>query len=447
MATTDEKLAQVFHFDLYGKREEKYNFLNENTLSSIDWLGIQPAAPNYFFVPKDFSLQTEYEKGFKINELFNMSGVGICSKRDGTAFQFEKHKIESILNDFKNLKVEQLKQKYDTEKSESRDKQTVLAKNNVLNFGIKQEYIQKASYRPFDIRWTYFTEKSKGFLAYPVYNLMQHFTKGENIGLVIAKQCDSDWRYVFITENIADLNLTATAAKFGGGYIFPLYQWKTFTNSQQPTAQKTIETVNLNKTVADKISKITGLQFMQLNTEILDFDAYAGEVYVKTKHTEKLFDYIYAVLHSPSYRERYKEFLKIDFPRIPYPENVEQFERLAAIGERLRKLHLMEDVAVSQNTANFPISGTNKIENSFPEKSNDYRDNKVWINNTQYFDNVPQAAWEFYIGGYQPAQKWLKDRKGRKLDYDDVQHYQKMIAVLCETERIMKEISMLLLRG
>jgi predicted helicase len=158
----------------------------------------------------------------------------------------------------------------------------------------------------------------------------------------------------------------------------------------------------------------------------------------------QIFDYIYAVLHSPSYREKYKEFLKIDFPRIPYPENAEQFERLAGFGERLRKLHLMENVeailAAAQNVANFPVAGTNEIENSFTEKSGDYRDNKVFINDAQYFDNVPQTAWEFYIGGYQPAQKWLKDRKGRKLEYDDVRHYQKMIAVLCETEQIMTEI-------
>ncbi|MDR0704367.1 MAG: hypothetical protein LBF88_05195, partial [Planctomycetaceae bacterium] len=148
----------------------------------------------------------------------------------------------------------------------------------------------------------------------------------------------------------------------------------------------------------------------------------------------RIFDYIYAVLHSPLYRERYKEFLKIDFPRIPYPVHAGNFERLAGLGEKLRKLHLMEKVKIQQNVANFPVAGTNKIEK--PQ----YGKNKVFINENQYFDNVPLSAWEFYIGGYQPAQKWLKDRKERTLDFDDVRHYQKMIAVLCETEQIMKEI-------
>ena len=436
----NKKLAQVFHYDLYGKREEKYRFLTENNLQTVNWTELKPDSPNYFFVPKDFSSKEEYEKGFKVNELFGLNGVGICSKRDETAFQFEKQKIELVVNDFNNLTIEQLKEKYNTEKTESRDKQTAFAKNNIQSFGIKKEYFQKITYRPFDTRWTYFTNKSKGFLAFPVYDLMQHFTKGSNIGLVVAKQCDSDWRYIFITKDIADLNLIATAAKFGGGYIFPLYLYKTFTNNQKANDTKTIETVNIDKAIADKISEVTGLQFMQLNTEILHFDAFAGDVYEKTEHTEKLFDYIYAVLHSRTYREKYKEFLKIDFPRIPYPKNVEQFENLAKYGYQLRKLHLMEDVIVPNEMANFTEQGSNEIENSFTEKSGDFRDNKVYINDKQFFDNVPEIAWNFYIGGYKPAQKWLKDRKGRTLNYEEIQHYRKIIAVLAETERIMGKI-------
>ncbi|GAP72816.1 hypothetical protein SAMD00024442_44_17 [Candidatus Symbiothrix dinenymphae] len=159
---------------------------------------------------------------------------------------------------------------------------------------------------------------------------------------------------------------------------------------------------------------------------------------------EQIFDYIYAVLHSPAYREKYKEFLKIDFPHIPYPQDAEQFNKLAAFGEKLRHLHLMENITVPSNFANFPKQGDNKVENSFTEKSNAYKENKVWINDSQYFDNVPEIAWKFYIGGYQPAQKWLKDRKGRTLTYEDIEHYQKIIFVLNETDEIMKEIDLVL---
>jgi len=150
---------------------------------------------------------------------------------------------------------------------------------------------------------------------------------------------------------------------------------------------------------------------------------------------EQIFDYVYAVLHSPSYRERYREFLKIDFPRVPYPENTEQFWCLVNLGGKLRCLHLMEGVEPQDGLADFPVAGSNEIEKL------QYIGNKVYINDTQYFDHVPPEAWNFYIGGYQPAQKWLKDRKRRTLGYDDVVHYQRIIRVLKETGEVMREVN------
>ncbi|MDR1384625.1 MAG: hypothetical protein LBJ67_12405 [Planctomycetaceae bacterium] len=151
-------------------------------------------------------------------------------------------------------------------------------------------------------------------------------------------------------------------------------------------------------------------------------------------------NYFFVPKDFSSQQEYKRGFLKIDFPRIPYPENTKQFEKLAAFGEKLRKLHLMEDITVPNNFANYPKTGSNKVENSFTEKSGNYRNNKVWINDTQYFDHVPETVWKFYIGGYQPAQKWLKDRKERMLSYEDIEHYQKIIFVLNETDKIMKKI-------
>jgi predicted helicase len=147
-----------------------------------------------------------------------------------------------------------------------------------------------------------------------------------------------------------------------------------------------------------------------------------------------ILDYIYAVLHCPTYRERYKEFLKIDFPRIPYPEDAKTFWKLVKLGEKLRHLHLMEDVVPLPNMATFPITGSNNMVKL------EYTNGKVQINTTQYFDNVSASVWNFYIGGYQPAQKWLKDRKGRTLSLDDIQHYQKIIAALQVTGELMHEV-------
>ena len=151
-----------------------------------------------------------------------------------------------------------------------------------------------------------------------------------------------------------------------------------------------------------------------------------------------MLDYIYAVLHSPTYRERYKEFLKIDFSRVPYPEVVKKFWKLVKLGGKLRRLHLMESVKPLPNMANFPVPGTNEVEKPYYKPGG--KSGRVYINAEQYFDRVPQEAWEFYIGGYQPAQKWLKDRKGRALSFDEIQHYQRIIRALQETGETMLEI-------
>jgi len=147
-----------------------------------------------------------------------------------------------------------------------------------------------------------------------------------------------------------------------------------------------------------------------------------------------ILDYIYAVLHSPNYREKYKEFLKIDFPRVPYPKDKDTFWQLVKLGGEIRQIHLLESPIVEEYITQYPEDGDNVIVK--PK----YENGKVYINDKQYFDNVPLVAWEFYIGGYQPAQKWLKDRKDRKLEFDDILHYQKIIVALSETDRLMKEI-------
>jgi very-short-patch-repair endonuclease len=152
-----------------------------------------------------------------------------------------------------------------------------------------------------------------------------------------------------------------------------------------------------------------------------------------------LLDYIYAVLHSPSYREKYKEFLKIDFPRVPYPKDKNTFWQLAKLGGELRQIHLLESPIVESFITTFPHDGDNIVVKPKFVCPKEEAIGRVYINETQYFGNVPAPVWNFYIGGYQPAQKWLKDRKNRKLDVDEIYHYQKIIAALSETDRLMKE--------
>jgi predicted helicase len=269
-------------------------------------------------------------------------------------------------------------------------------------------------YRPFDIQYTYYTG-NKSFHSRPVEKIMRHFIHKENIGLVTSRQGQvvgsMPWNLVFITKNITDLNLYYR----GGGLIFPLYLYP-FDNTSERHP-------NLNSDIVQTIAQKTGLRFTGKKTG--DEGNFAPI---------DILDYIYAVLHSPAYRAKYKKFLKIDFPRVPYPANAEEFYRLAGFGSLLRQLHLMENVSPAHDKVTFPVAGSNEIS------SQKYKNGKVFINKIQYFDNVPLEAWEFYIGGYQPAQKWLKDRKSRMLSFDEIEHYRKIITILSLTMDLQRQI-------
>jgi len=226
------------------------------------------------------------------------------------------------------------------------------------------------------------------------------------------------WNLTFVSKNISDFNLYYR----GGGVVFPLYL-NPLNQGQITIDGQTDKNPNFNKEIVEQIATGLGLTFTnekeQTENTIAPID---------------VLDYIYALLHSPTYREKYKAFLKIDFPRVPYPTSVAQFWALVKSGGQLRQLHLLESPEVDHYITTYPEDGDNVVQKT------SFDNDKVYINPTQYFGNVPQIAWEFYIGGYQPAQKWLKDRKGRELRFDDILHYQKMIVALTETVRLMTEI-------
>jgi predicted helicase len=228
-----------------------------------------------------------------------------------------------------------------------------------------------------------------------------------------------DYHNYFITKYLTDKSISSS---LDNANMFPLYIYQ-INNGQQTIEEKIERTPNLNQEIVNTIAKTLGLTFTN-----------EKETTENTFAPIDILDYIYAVLHSPTYREKYKEFLKIDFPRVPYPKDQETFFKLVKLGGEIRQIHLLESSTVEKYITQYPIDGNNVVGK--PK----YQDGKVYINDMQYFDNVPQIAWEFYIGGYQPAQKWLKDRKDRKLEFDDILHYQKIIVALSETDRLMKEI-------
>jgi predicted helicase len=234
------------------------------------------------------------------------------------------------------------------------------------------------------------------------------------------------WEHVGITKCIADDSRVSNRTK-ERGYVFPLYLYPE-NKGQQTIDQSTERTPNLNPAIVQQIAEKLGLTFEAEKTVLPS----NGEA--KKFAPIDILDYIYAVLHSPTYREKYKEFLKIDFPRVPYPKDAATFYQLVKLGGEIRQIHLLESAVVENYITQYPEDGDNGVVK--PK----YENGRVYINETQYFDKVPQVAWEFYIGGYQPAQKWLKDRKDRKLEFEDILHYQKIIVALTETERLMRAV-------
>jgi len=408
--------SSIYHFDLFDKRENKYHFLTINSLASIHWNVLQPDFPNFFFAFKDFSLRSDYELGVKMDDLFKINSIGVTTERDDLCIHYNQHELEKILNDFQEKEPEEIRSKYN-ERPDGRDWKMVTAKQDVI-YG--KGVICKINYRPFDSRMTYYSGKSKGFMSYPRHEISQHLMK-ENIALVTCRQQSTfDFQHVFVSNSPSEGNSISIQTK-ERSYVFPLYLYPKM--SLQASINNFDRSPNINLATVQLFAEKTGLRF-----------TYEKEADASTFAPIDLFDYIYSVLHSPTYREAYKEFLKIDFPRVPYPKDAPTFWVLVALGSELRQIHLMESPKLEKYLTQYPADGDNivgKIK---------YENGSVYINEAQYFANVPPIAWEFYIGGYQPAQKWLKDRKGRELGFEDILHYQKIIVALVETDRVMKEI-------
>ena len=392
------ELGKVFHYDLYGKRDFKYDFLNKNSLQSIDFNELPNVAPMYFMVQKDFRAKATYDKGFSVNEIFKTKSVGVVSGKDKLFISSRKEElIRKLVEEYENCNV------------------------NSIN---------RIAFYPFDNKYIYYEPK---LIERARVNLTQHIIARDNSIIIIGKQCVSDWRYIFTSKIMSNLNLTGTAGRFGAGYMFPLYLYPE-TNGQQTIEQLEERKPNLNAEIVIKIAEKLALTFTN-----------------ETESTEGTFapvdilDYIYAVLHSPTYRQKYKDFLKIYFPRVPYPKDKDTFWHLVKLGSEIRQIHLLESSKVEDYITSYPKGGNNIITTKIAKKDWELIDEqnqlgRIWINEEQYFDNVPVIAWEFYIGGYQPAQKWLKDRREKELKVNDILHYQKIIVALSETNRIMKEI-------
>ncbi|WP_162343206.1 type ISP restriction/modification enzyme [Cyclobacterium salsum] len=431
-------LGKIYHSNLYGKREEKYESLSKLNFKNSLWQEISVKEPYYFFVPKDFKDVRVYNDGFQVTDLFEVYGSGFKTERDSVTIHFAKNEIEKVVSDFKILEENQIRSKYSLKK-DARDWGIMRAKADLLK-NDNDKFYKKVVYRPFDERHTYFTGKSKGFIGTPGMKV-NSLLLNNNLALLFKRQCKQIFSYVFVVDKPSE-SCTFESA-FANNILFPLYLYPSQKN-QQTIEQITERIPNLDIKIVEKFSECLKIKFVPEREvdENLNYARATEEISECPSSFSPIdiLDYIYAVLHSPAYREKYKEFLKIDFPRVPYPKNSETFWQLVKLGGKIRQIHLLESPTVNHYITRYPMDGSNEVVRPRYVSNSDGDTGKVYINETQYFDGVPLVAWEFYIGGYQPAQKWLKDRKGRSLEFDDILHYQKIIVALTETDRLMKEV-------
>ncbi|HID99268.1 MAG TPA: DNA methyltransferase [Thiotrichaceae bacterium] len=414
-----KQATQVFHAELWGKRESKYAWLEKQDVKTTHWEELKPTSPFYLFIPQNTTLREEYEHYWKVTDVMPVNSTGMVSKRDSLAFQFEKESVKKIVEDIFKLSESQIVENYPLSSWSSRDGKIEYVKQSVVHFGIDESRFVQALYRPFDKRWTYYTSKSKGFIAWPVYDVMQHMLAGKNVGLIFMRQValHNAYSHFGVTRNIIDNR--AFYSNKGIMSLAPLYIYPT-TDLLDSTSSK--RKPNFSPNFIKDIATDLKLQFIDDGT---------GDL-TRTFGPEDIFHYLYAVFHSPTYRERYAEFLKIDFPRLPLTRDKTLFQQLAKLGSQLVTIHLME--ADIDSDSSYPIEGDNLLEKIT------YKNEKVYINKTQYFEHVTEAVWQCHIGGYQVCQKWLKDRKGRQLSYDECNHYLYILAALEQTLDLMAKI-------
>jgi len=402
-------LAEVMHGDLWGARAAKYEALFHESLHGKIFGSLNCPEPQYPMVRRDFEALSQYEEGFAINSMMPINCVGFQTHRDGFAVDFSKEVLRartSALLDL-NKPSEELHQLFGTK--DNRDWQIDKARRRLANADDPFSAISQCAYRPFDNRWCHFSYE---FMDFPRRELLDNVFENENLVLLSSRQQGRlGYYHCFVSSLVANDCVVSNRSR-EANQCFPLYLY--------PDEQDLDQTRRVN--FDPKLYKrLQGLSKHPVHG---------------TPDEVQVFDYIYGVLHCPAYRETYAEFLKIDFPRIPWPATPEEFWDISGKGETLRKLHLMDAATIGQTPFLFTGQGDNVVDK--PE----YREGRVWINKGKYFADVPEVAWTFYIGGYQPAQKWLKDRKGRELSFDDVKHYQKIIKILSETDRVMQTITM-----
>jgi len=390
------KDKKVFYAELYGLREDKYSWLDRHDASNVEWKEVRPESPYYFFIPEDSSMRSEYERHWKVTDIFPTHNIGVVTARDDFTIKWTPEDIWQTVSRFVNIDVESARSFYNLGK-DSIDWKVEWAQADVRNSGPSKERITPILYRPFDIRFTYYTGNSSGFHCRPRPDTMTHMLR-ENLAFIFHRREELavPYSHFLVTDKMVEHGGLSSKTTC---YLSPLY-----------TYRNDVKTPNINPSLISELTKKYG----------------------KSPSEKDILGYIYAVAYSNQYRTRYSAFLKTDFPRIPFVKDFETFKTLSEIGGKLIDLHLMKRKLSS--SVKFDVEGSNVVE--FVE----YKDGKVFINEKQFFDGVPEKAWNFYIGGYQVLDKWLKSRKKRELSSSEIEHFIQIVETINKTIAYMKKI-------
>jgi len=420
--------CESFHSRISGSQQSKYDSLSSTVVAGLTWTRLRPTPPHCLLVPTDYSLSDEYSSFVGLTEAFEVRSIGCFTSKDHYVISRDPKDLvenarvfrDSLLPDRELCASLKINAKKAWNVAKSREQLRLLSDDDI------RDLVIRFTHRPFDIKWIFYHRSLVWSLANPVN---RNLIAGGNVALVTSRQLASPpWFHLFCVEGVVEMFLMSNKTK-EGNHVFPLWLLPDNESGQQLFGNDE-RRLNLTEAVLDALSERLGLPRVHgLPSGVTG---------------ESIFQYIYAVLSSPTYRTQYIDFLKLDFPRIPMPGGLAVFQQLADLGNRLVSLHLMRASNGHQST-------TTTGSGDFQVEKVSYSDETVWIDKakTRGFKGVPEEVWNFHIGGYQVCEKWLKDRQakggknphpGRVLTDEDIEHYQKIVVALSETIRIMAEI-------
>lgn len=429
--------AVVRHAEIYGLREGKYDWLNDHDREHTKWQELKPSSPFYLFVSRDETFGTVYQEFPSVRDILPVSVVGLYTARDGLTIHWSAEEVWKTINLFSRMDPELARQGYALGK-DSDDWKVVLAQKDLLDSGPTREKIAQILYRPFDVRHTYYTGRSRGFICRPRPEVMQHMLAGDNLALITPKRVEhvGTWQHAFTTDAITEHVVVSLKTI---DYHFPLYLYP---GQNRPERTKS-GIGRYASMVLFESRDLYRARTPNLNPSVV---AALTTAYGEAPTPEEIFHYIYAVLYAPTYRVKYAPFLRMDFPRIPFTADARLFRELAALGERLVGLHLLKSPELDPPTCRFEGEGDGRVgKDRKTGLRYDAAARRVYVNAAQHFAPVPEDVWTYQVGGYQVCEKWLKDRKGRRLELDDIRTYCRLVTALGRTIETQSEIDALYL--